>query len=173
MAEIIIDGKLAEFADLLKRVDAEKPKRKDIRALEQAMRDVPELASCLGDLMAIVQSELIQKVVSGKSTQVAIVEKLNQQRLEFGYDESPIWEQLIIDNMLNCWLRLQWVEYRLASFMGKPNVRFCEIQHWEQRLNAAQRRFLRACTALARIRKMNLPPLQINIAQQQINQVKQ
>ena len=66
---------------------------------------------------------------------------------------------------------MQWVELQLASFMGLPEVRFVEIQHWEKRLNAAQRRFLRACESLARIRKMKLPPMQINIAQQQVNQV--
>lgn len=173
MAEIIIDGELVEFADLIKKVDRASPSHEDIRTLEEAMRDVPELAERLGNLMALVQSELIQKIVSGRSSQVAIAEKLNQQRVEFGYDESPIWERLIIDNILNCWLRLLWVEYQLGSFMGKPSVRFKEIQHWEQRLNAAQRRFLRACTSLARIRKMDLPPLQINIAQQQVNQVNQ
>lgn len=106
MAEIIIDGELVEFADLIKKVDRASPSREDIRTLEEAMRDVPELAERLGNLMALVQSELIQKIVSGRSSQVAIAEKLNQQRVEFGYDESPIWEQLIIDNILNCWLRL-------------------------------------------------------------------
>jgi hypothetical protein len=37
-------------------------------------------------------------------------------------------------------------------------------QYWEKRLSAAQRRYLRACTTLARIRKMRLPAMQVNIA---------
>ncbi|MCA9925543.1 MAG: hypothetical protein KC421_24400 [Anaerolineales bacterium] len=173
MAEIIIDGELAKFSDLLKRVDKKSPSYEDIQALEEVMREAPELARLLGNLMAVVQSELIQKAVSPRSTQIAIAETLNQKRVEFAYDESPIWERLIIDNILNCWLRLQWVEHQLNNLIGKPNLRFVDIQHWENRLNASQRRFLRACETLARIRKMNLPPLQINIAQQQVNQVKQ
>jgi hypothetical protein len=68
------------------------------------------------------------------------------------------------------WLRLAYVEYQYTSITdGDQLIR--RVDHWERRLNAAQRRFLRACSTLARIRKLNLPPIQVNIGQNQINQV--
>ena len=45
-------------------------------------------------------------------------------------------------------------------------------QYWEKRLSAVQGRYLRALTTLARIRKMGLPAMQVNIATeggQQVN----
>ena len=43
---------------------------------------------------------------------------------------------------------------------------------WEKRLSGAQRRYLRACETLAKIRKMQLPMVQVNIGQQQLNVAK-
>jgi len=40
---------------------------------------------------------------------------------------------------------------------------------WDRRLSAAQRRHLRACETLARIRRMGIAALQVNIARQQVN----
>ena len=50
------------------------------------------------------------------------------------------------------------------------------VDHWERRLSAAQRRYLRACESLARVRKLGrtTPALQLNIAThggQQVNVV--
>ena len=53
--------------------------------------------------------------------------------------------------------------------MHDEGVSFKDARHFERRLNGAHRRYLRAIETLARVRKMG-PALQINIADQQINQ---
>ncbi len=45
-------------------------------------------------------------------------------------------------------------------------------EYWEKRLSSAQRRYLRACETLARVRKLaQASPLQVNIGAQQVNGV--
>ena len=39
----------------------------------------------------------------------------------------------------------------------------------DRKLSAAQRRYLRACETLARVRKLRLPTLQVNIGEKQVN----
>jgi hypothetical protein len=42
--------------------------------------------------------------------------------------------------------------------------------YWEKRLSSVQRRYLRACETLARVRKLaQAAPLQVNIGAQQVN----
>jgi len=43
------------------------------------------------------------------------------------------------------------------------------IEFWERRLSMSQRRYLAACETLAKIRKMSVPALQLNIGDKQIN----
>ena len=40
---------------------------------------------------------------------------------------------------------------------------------WDRRLSVAQRCHLRACETLARIRRMGIAALQVNVAGQQVN----
>ena len=55
--------------------------------------------------------------------------------------------------------------------MGRSAVRFVEVEYWEKRLSASQRRYLRACETLARVRKITRTTMQINIAEEGSQQV--
>ena len=61
----------------------------------------------------------------------------------------------------------------MVGFMGSGEVRMSVVDFWERRLSLAERRHLRACETLARVRKllMNGPVLQVNIASQGGQQV--
>lgn len=75
------------------------------------------------------------------------------------------------------WLRLNLIELAYNEQLSQslpPSI----LDHWDKRLSAAHRRFLQACQALARIRKLThtTPALQVNIAApggQQINVLNQ
>lgn len=63
------------------------------------------------------------------------------------------------------------VEVRYTGFINKGGP-FDEGNYWERKLSATQRRYLRACETLARVRKITGSTYQINIAHdggQQIN----
>ena len=79
--------------------------------------------------------------------------------------------RLIIGQIVGCWLRLSFVEYTYGRALVTGTLTLNQGDFWERRLSAAQRRYLRAIETLARVRRMNLPAMQVNIAAQQVNQV--
>lgn len=83
-----------------------------------------------------------------------------------GYETAATLERLLIDEVVMTWLHLRKIQYSYHKTTAGQH-RFKEGRYWESRLSAAQRRHLRAVESLARVRKMQ--PLQINIAQQQVN----
>lgn len=83
--------------------------------------------------------------------------------------DAPL-EQFLIQQIVMCWLRYGIVEYTYTG-ITHGTATYEKLRYWEQRLNAAQTRYTRALEALARIRKLNLPAIQVNIADQQVNQV--
>jgi len=95
----------------------------------------------------------------------------NGMRRELGYAQATWLEKPLIEHVALCWWRLQALEQRYSRVMSE-SIPLTLGQYWEKRLSAAQRRYLRACTTLARIRKMGLPAMQVNVAMdggQQVN----
>lgn len=170
------EGLATEFLEIVERCYVENPNKNDLKTLEKWVKDYPFLWSTVLDLAVSVRGALIDKVVSQEAGQIGIRANVKAMQEEMGYNIVPMVERLLIDNVINSWLRYQWAEYQLASFMGEPRVTFSEIEYWEKRLTATQRRYLRAIETLARVRKItrNTPMLQVNIATeggQQINVV--
>jgi hypothetical protein len=82
---------------------------------------------------------------------------------ELGHETAPPLERMMIDNALLCWARLAVMELRYSAVTAASNTLAC-VEHTEKRLNYAQKRFTRACEALAKARKLKLPAVQINVA---------
>lgn len=80
-------------------------------------------------------------------------------------------ERLLVAQVALSWLKLAVTEYQHSHFLlnGGETIHKCDF--WERRLSSAQRRYLRACETLARVRRLQLPAVQVNIAEQQVNQV--
>jgi hypothetical protein len=89
--------------------------------------------------------------------------QLEDLRATLGYDVSPPLERTLIEHLSLCWLRLNLMELRYDAVMAS-NTTFKHVEHTERRLSEAQKRYTRACEALARVRKLKLPALQVNIA---------
>jgi len=98
---------------------------------------------------------------------IAIEEQLIGIRDGLGYHDAPIMEKLLIENIVTAWLFVQRCETKIALMQGAQSMR--ELEFWERRLSLAQHRYLAACESLAKIRKMNIPALQLNIGNKQIN----
>jgi hypothetical protein len=99
--------------------------------------------------------------------------RLKDLRVDHGYNDAPIMEQLLIHQVVLCWLRLNLTEISYSSIVSQ-SVTLTKAMFWEKRLSAVQKRYTRACETLARIWKLsrNTPTLQVNIAAeggQQVN----
>lgn len=161
-----------QFVDLLNRTNRSKPKAEDIAALRQALERFPGLWRMMGDMAKLVANGVID-AFAGDS--VAIRESMKAGRLamrnELGYKNGSSLERLLIDQVFLCWLRLHHIElcYSVATREGYS---VAHVDYWERRLSAAQRRYLRACETLARVRRLLRPRIaQVNIAEQQVNVV--
>lgn len=85
-------------------------------------------------------------------------------------DATPL-ERLLIENVATTWLTWQITVYRYEGTVnGAQGCTLTKAKYWEDRVSAAQRRYLRAVETLARVRKIEHGiALQINIADKQIN----
>jgi hypothetical protein len=163
-----------EFTDLFVRCCKEKPDKTDLRELRKRLELQPELYKSAFDLAEVTQQAITNGLFTEdqKTLKIALGAQITHMKQELGYDHSPMLERLLIENIATCWMRQQWVEYQVAGFMGEDGATFKQLEFWERRLSLTQQRYLRACETLAKIRKLKLPALQVNIASeggQQVN----
>lgn len=159
-----------KFLALVQRCNADKPRRRDITRLQKALRELPDLWKATGDLAHCAAQATIDKNLSASPLMMESVKAGHiATRKELGYETAPPLEKMLAEHIALCWLRLQIAELKYNRATNEDNVTYERANHWDRRLAAAQRRYLHACEALARIRRMNLPVVQVNVGEKQIN----
>ena len=161
---------LKELKPLFNAVDKEKPDPQAVAQLDAYLDTMPDLCRALGDTTLHLQNRLIDRLIPLKSGQMAIQKRAAAVRNGLGYEGASQLEQLLIDHAVLCWLRLQDVEWSYSLAMER-SLPLTEADYWDRHLSAAQRRYLRACETLARVRRLLNPTLQVNIAAQGGQQV--
>jgi hypothetical protein len=177
-AEVVEDAKALEkrFYETLKTANSHKAKPAQVQAFKDA------LASCvraralpphLKSPLEAARDFALDKAgeMAGPAMPELWQTQARQLADELGHETAPPLERMMIDNAVLCWARLAVMELRYSAMTGADNT-FRAVEHIEKRLTAAQKRFTRACEALARVRKLKLPAVQINVAAeggQQVN----
>jgi hypothetical protein len=97
----------------------------------------------------------------------AVRRKLDKVRAELeGPNPTPL-ERLLAERVSICWFVANWYE---ESFVNKDSLSLPLADFYQRRIDRAHRRFLSDVETLARVRKLALPFLQLNIARnQQVN----
>ncbi|MEI7827512.1 MAG: hypothetical protein WCI87_06960 [Euryarchaeota archaeon] len=152
-------------------MDTEKPKQQDIEALRECLRVVPDLWRGLMDLVGVTEGLVMGELDITRSMREGLEVGLQHLKEELGYSTAPMLEKLLIEQVALCWLRQNIMEIRLAG-LAANSATLEQGEYWEKRLSATQRRYLRACETLVRVRKLGTLPLQVNIAAaggQQVN----
>lgn len=98
----------------------------------------------------------------------AIIHKLDLLRREVGGSHPSVLERLLADRVAISRLSLTVAEgnYHQALEQGLSQVN--DTFH-QQRIERAQRHYLAAIKALAQLRKLGVPAVQVNIGEKQIN----
>lgn len=163
----------ADLRQLLAQLNTDNPAPADLAALESWFDRSPALYRELFGLAAMLRRTALATVTPDPVGQAAIRREIQEAADALGYTHAPPLEQLLIDNLLACWLRCQWTELKLAACDEAAPARQPApyAPYWEKRLSAAQRRYLRAVESLARLRKRQLPAVQVNIGQHQVNRM--
>jgi hypothetical protein len=126
------------------------------------MRDPLEAAA---DLTLTATAKMV-----GEALPLLWREQMRDMRAALGYAAAPPLERPLIDHACLCWLRLALMELRYSSLTEDNTLK--AVEHTEKRVASAQKRFNRACETLAKVRKLKLPAVQINVAAeggQQVN----
>jgi hypothetical protein len=154
--------------DLMGLTDrAQKGDRTTLPALRELLKH-PEAVDLLGgDLARQAQLTLIDKF-SGKNLLLkeSLTRKLELLRAELaGPSPTPV-ERLLVERIVTCWLHLHHLE---MIYAGKDSLSLELGTYYQRSLDRAQKRYLAAIKALALVRKLAVPVLQVNIARKQVN----
>jgi hypothetical protein len=112
--------------------------------------------------------QTISKKASGGNVVVreAIQKKIDEIRAELeGPNPSPI-ERLLAERASLCWFAVNWYEER---FINANEMSLTQADYFQRRIHRTHQRFLSAVETLARVRKLAVPALQVNIARNQVN----
>jgi hypothetical protein len=127
----------------------------------------PDVVELTGNLARRAEEALVARYCGRDLlTREGLTRKLEALRAELaGAGPTPL-ERLLVDRVVACWLHLHVLEATYAAQDGMP----LELGIYFQRcITAAQKRYLSAIKALALVRKLAVPVLQVNIAKQQVN----
>ncbi len=83
-----------------------------------------------------------------------------------GPKPSPL-ERLLVDRIAACWLQVHYADALYAQRMGEVSVGWGD--YLQRRQDRAHRRYLASIRALAQVRRLLSPPVQINVGQNQVN----
>ena len=160
-----------ELRALVAQVDKKKPAAADITALHDFLETHPGVWRITGDLAEQANLIMIQDMVAPTAMKESLKVGLSAMAAELTQPGDGELERLIIRQIVGCWLRLSYVEYVYnRNTVSGMNIK--QGEHWERRTNSAQRRYLQAVESLARVRRLQLPAVQVNIGAQQVNQVR-
>jgi hypothetical protein len=168
-----LDG-LDAIAAIIRKVDRDNPKPEDVNELRALLRRSETHWQVAGDLMERARRNAIDAMNWGKSKTVvreSMEEGMNRIRDQLGFAKAPMLERLLIEQVVTAWVRLSLCEIKYSHNMSGSSVGIPEADYWDRALSAAQRRYLRAIESLARVRRLKLPALQVNVAQADAKQL--
>ena len=142
----------------------------DLKALDaQSLKEYALQAH--GNLAAITENALIKTIVGDNlMLHEGLCEKVKVLKKDLsGPKPSPL-EHMLIERILCCWLMAHYSDVIYAQNMADRTWVVDEFV--QKRQDRAQRRFLQACKALAEVRKLLGPNIQLNVAEKQVNVTK-
>jgi hypothetical protein len=92
-------------------------------------------------------------------------------RVQLGVEGAPMLEVLLIDQICACYLRMWMAENRHNSRTKDSSRTINQAEYDEKALSKVQGRYLKAIETLAKVRRLKLPAVQLNVAQSGANQL--
>lgn len=160
----------ADAIALLKKANTANPDDATMEALRRYYDDHPDAWRHVGDFAGKVTAAVIAAVAGSGLITEAMTRQMQAMRDGMGYATAPEMERTLIDHVVLCWLRLHKAEWSYTQVTAE-SITLARADFWERKLTQAQTRYLRAIETLARVRRLArpAPPMQVNIAQKQVN----
>jgi hypothetical protein len=127
-----------------------------------------DMVKQVGDFAALSLRHLLNQVGEGNPLFAeGIRRQLDKMRSELGGINPAPLERLLIDRVCVCWLQLHYLETQATLAMETDSMEQSLFR--EKKVDGATRRYHSSIKALAQVRKLQLPTLQINVAEKQVN----
>jgi hypothetical protein len=140
----------ATVGRLYKAADAAGADSGAVDELRRYLDAHPHLTEKAEVLTLAVEDTLLAKVDGGRpGVRELLRAELKGIRDRLDYEDAPEIEQLIIAEIVIAWLWLQWHQ---CQFAAADTWKLGE--YWDKKLSGAQKRFLRACESLAKVRRL-------------------
>lgn len=149
----LVDDEVSRFTALVKKTNVDKPGPEDVDELRRMLDESPTLWRLFGDLAQLTIVKLILRLGKTPAVQESARRGIAELRSELGYDAGSALERLVIDRVAICWLELHRLESNYISSL-EPGQSMSYALHLERRLMFAQKRYLHAIEALARVRRL-------------------
>jgi hypothetical protein len=168
-----MDGAITrdQFLTLFQKANKDKPRPEDVRKLREALSQSPSLVEYAGSMAIQSRQALLNSTKMTAAAREILDAGANHLAEELGYSNASKLEQLLIEQIVTCYLRLHLWEYIYHAQSGSENLRLSQVKDWESMIATAQKRFFRAIETLVRVRRLGIQ-IQINVATeggQQIN----
>lgn len=158
---------LAEYdiVDLVKLADGGNEEALDL--VFGDFKEHPEHALIFGNLdKSAIATRLNASFGSQPASCAAVEIKMKDIVKQVAGDDPTPLERLLAQRIAMCWLDLQQQEHKY-SVLGNNSTAMYIFQ--SKMIDRSHNRYLSAIKALAQIRRMKLPSVQLNIADQQVN----
>jgi hypothetical protein len=170
---LLVPSDKAELLGLLKQAQAGD---KDAAYQLRKALALPENANVRRNLAKIGDTgEMARQAVAGRiaGTNLLVAEAVeihieNMSRELAGPCASPL-EVLLAERVAFCCARLNQYETIYAQASGQGGMLIDDADHLEARIDQLHKRYLSAIKTLATVRKLQLPTVQINVGEQQVN----
>jgi hypothetical protein len=142
---------------------------RDRRAVRDLLTRRSDLVKILGTRAADVERSILEFAFRDEVVpQETARREMQDLRARLSQPGDGCLERLLVEQVVLCWLALTSAQeqraYRMCSELDATIA-----SHWDRHVSRLSSDFLRACRTLAMVRRFHSTPVQVNIADQQVN----
>lgn len=128
-------------------------KKEDVQALREYLEENQSACREIADFSGRIQRMVIEGFANSVLTAESYKKRLVVMRDNLGWNTASEIEQILIEQVCLCWLRLNFME--MVSYEKLQKSHSVETGlYYEKCLMNAQKRYMRACESLAKVRKL-------------------
>jgi hypothetical protein len=147
------DLPIYQLAILIEKANRGKENGQEVQELRKFIDEHPDMANKHCVVAYSVRHGLMRKVSKEPGNFELFEREYELRRNQLGWkDASPI-EQLMIERIMLCWVRLLWTEHYNGSFM-QPSIPMRESEYADKMFSRAHTRYVKAIESLARLRQV-------------------
>jgi hypothetical protein len=139
-------------------------------AVRTMLDQCPEMLDSFSTLGGSVEDRYLAVFTNEQDllTREVFRRRLAAMRAELAGEQPTPLERLLTERIVACWLQVMHADSCMAKAESQ-SVTLTMGEYHRQRQNQAHKRYLSAIRTLAQVRRLQLPAMQINVADQQVN----